>query len=96
MSDTINERDAGAGSDAAAREDELARQEAIKRIEHKRRYWIGTAVSTGGMLILAAIWAITEYHNAGGWPTQGCSQSSGDRVARSADGRTPGVRPSCV
>ena len=48
MSDTINERDAGAGSDAAAREDELARQEAIKRIEHKR-YWTGTAVSTGGM-----------------------------------------------
>ena len=37
MSDTINERDASAGSDAAAREDELARQEAIKRIEHKRR-----------------------------------------------------------
>jgi hypothetical protein len=41
------------------------------------RYWIGTAVSTGAMLILAAIWAITEYHNAGGWPTQGFSQSSG-------------------
>jgi hypothetical protein len=77
MSDTINERDPSAGSDAAAREDELARQEAIKRIEHKRRYWIGTAASTGGMLILAAIWAITEYHNAGGWPTQGFSQSSG-------------------
>ena len=50
-------------------EDELARQEAIKRIEHKRRYWISTAVSTGAMLILAAIWAITEYHNAGGLPT---------------------------
>ena len=68
MSDTISERVAG---------DELARQEAIKRIERKRRYWISTAVSTGGMLILAAIWAITEYHNAGGWPTQGFSQSSG-------------------
>ena len=77
MSHTIDERDASAGSDAATREDELARQEAIKRIEHKRRYWIGTAASTGGMLILAAIWAITEYHNAGGWPTQGFSQSSG-------------------
>ena len=43
MSDTIDERDASAGSDAVTREDELARQEAIKRIEHKRRYWIGTA-----------------------------------------------------
>jgi hypothetical protein len=29
------------------------------------------------MLILAAIWALTEYHNAGGWPSQGFSQSSG-------------------
>ena len=77
MPKTINDRDAGAGSDAAARDEELARQEAIKRIEHKRRFWIGTAVSTGGVLILAAIWAITEYHNAGGWPTQGFSQSSG-------------------
>ena len=77
MSDTISERDASAGSGAAAREDQFARQEAIKQIERKRRYWICTAASTGGMLILAAIWAITEYHNAGGWPTQGFSQSSG-------------------
>jgi hypothetical protein len=77
MPDTINEQDSSAGSGAAVRADELARQEAIKRIEHKRRYWISTAVSTGGMLVLAAIWAITEYHNAGGWPTQGFSQSSG-------------------
>jgi hypothetical protein len=77
MLHTIDDRDAGAGSGAAAREEELVRQEAIKRIEHKRRFWISTAVSTGAMLILAAIWAITEYHNAGGWPTQGFSQSSG-------------------
>jgi hypothetical protein len=48
MSDTIDERDASAGASAVAREDELARQEAIKRIEHKRRYWISTAVSTDG------------------------------------------------
>jgi hypothetical protein len=73
MSDTIDERDAS----AVARGDQLARQEAIKRIEHTRRYWIGTAVSTGGMLILSATWAITEYHNADGRPTHGFSQSSG-------------------
>ena len=29
------------------------------------------------MLVLVAIWAITEYHNAGGWPGNGFSQSSG-------------------
>ena len=55
MSNTIDDREADGGSGAAARAEELARQEAIKRIEHKRRYWISTAVSTGGMLVLAAI-----------------------------------------
>jgi hypothetical protein len=77
MPRTIDDRDAAAGSGAAARDEELARREAIKRIERKRRFWLTTAVSTGGMLILAVIWAVTEYHNAGGWPAQGFSQSSG-------------------
>jgi len=30
-----------------------------------------------GMVILVIIWAMSEYHNAGGWPTHGFSQSSG-------------------
>jgi hypothetical protein len=29
------------------------------------------------MSVVAAVWATTEYNNAGGWPTQGFSQSSG-------------------
>jgi hypothetical protein len=29
------------------------------------------------MIVLAAIWAIAEYRNEGGWPTNGFSQSSG-------------------
>ena len=28
------------------------------------------------MILLVVIWATTEYGNAGGWPTQGFSQSS--------------------
>jgi hypothetical protein len=56
---------------------QLARDQAIRQIERRRRYWIRTAVSTVGMLLLAAIWAISEYHNAGGWPSRGFSQSSG-------------------
>jgi H+/Cl- antiporter ClcA len=71
MPNTIDDRD------AVARDQDLARHEAMRRIERKRRFWITTIVSTGGMLVIAAIWAITEYHNAGGWPTQGFSQSSG-------------------
>ena len=67
----------GSGSDGAATDNQFARQEAIKQIERKRRYWISTGLGTLGMILLAAIWAIVEYHNAGGWPTQGFSQSSG-------------------
>ena len=29
------------------------------------------------MTLLVIIWAFTEYHDAGGWPTHGFSQSSG-------------------
>ena len=29
------------------------------------------------MALLVLVWATSEYHNAGGWPTQGFSQSSG-------------------
>jgi H+/Cl- antiporter ClcA len=54
-----------------------ARAEAIKAIERRRRFWTSTIISAICMAILIAIWAITEYHNAGGWPTNGFSQSSG-------------------
>jgi hypothetical protein len=77
MTKSTGERLGHFDSDTPAGTEQLAREQAIKQIERKRRYWISTAVSTLGMLILAAIWAITEYHNAGGWPTQGFSQSSG-------------------
>ena len=74
---TTDEKPAHADSETPASTGKLAREQAIKQIERKRRFWISTAVSTLGMLILAAIWALTEYHNAGGWPSQGFSQSSG-------------------
>jgi hypothetical protein len=74
---TTDEKLAHAESETPASTGRLAREQAIKQIERKRRFWISTAVSTLGMLILAAIWALTEYHNAGGWPSQGFSQSSG-------------------
>jgi 2TM domain-containing protein len=55
----------------------LARQQAIKQIERKRRFRVSTVWSAIGMILLVAIWAISEYHNAGGWPVHGFSQSSG-------------------
>jgi 2TM domain len=77
MTKTTDERPVRPRPDAPADPEQFTREQAIKQIERKRRYWISTAISTVGMLVLAAIWAITEYHNAGGWPTQGFSQSSG-------------------
>ena len=77
MTKIIDDQLAYTDSDAPANGGQLAREQAIKQIERKRHYWISTAVSSVGMLCLAVIWAVTEYHNAGGWPTQGFSQSSG-------------------
>jgi hypothetical protein len=67
---------ADGGSNAPVASEQLARQQAIQQIERRRRFWIGAAMSTLLMVILVFIWAMTEYHNAGGWPTQGFSDSS--------------------
>jgi len=65
------------GPDVPADSGQLARQQAIQQIDRRRRFWIRACVGTLGMIILVVIWALTEYHNAGGWPTNGFSQSSG-------------------
>jgi 2TM domain len=64
------------GNDAAGFEP-LARQEAIKQIQRRRHFRMEFVASAIGMMVLVAIWAVTEYHNAGGWPFQGFSQCSG-------------------
>jgi len=56
---------------------ERAREQAIGHIERNRRYWINAAIFTVGMLVILAVWAIVEYHNAGGWPTKGLTRVSG-------------------
>lgn len=58
-----------------AGEDEL-RAQAVKQVERVRNFKLHLAASSLGMLLLACIWAISEYHNAGGWPSHGFSQSS--------------------
>jgi hypothetical protein len=54
-----------------------ARRQAIGQIERRRRFHVHMAVSVLMMVLLVVIWATSEYHNAGGWPSQGFSQSSG-------------------
>lgn len=64
-------------SSAAFTSRQSARQRAIHQIELKRRFRIRVAMWTLLMVLVAVIWAFSEYHNAGGWPTNGFSQSSG-------------------
>ena len=77
MTNIIHDRPADIDTSTPAGSEELARQQAIKQIERRRRFKVSTAVSAVGMALLVVIWAMSEYHNAGGWPTQGFSQSSG-------------------
>ncbi len=74
--DIFHDKPAESGGNAPATSEQRARQEAIKQIERRRHFWIRAAMGTLLMVILVIIWAFAEYHNAGGWPTKGFSQSS--------------------
>jgi hypothetical protein len=56
--------------------EQLAREQAIKQIGRRRRFWFWAVLGTLLMLLLTVIWAVTQYHTAGGWPTHGFTQSS--------------------
>ncbi len=77
LHDISHDRPTGGDPNVPADRDQFARQQAIRQIERRRRFRIRASVGTLGMIILAVIWAFAEYHNAGGWPTSGFSQSSG-------------------
>jgi hypothetical protein len=77
MSQISEDRHADFSPDAQASSEQLAREQAIKQIERKRRFKTSTVWATLAMIVVVVIWAVAEYHNAGGWPTQGFSQSSG-------------------
>ena len=77
MSHVIHDSPTDHSPDAPANGDQLARRQAIRQIERRRRFWISTTWSGIAMVILVVIWATSEYHNAGGWPVHGFSQSSG-------------------
>ena len=53
------------------------REFAVKQIVRKRRFRMRAFGAAAVSVVLVIIWAITEYNNAGGWPTSGFSQSSG-------------------
>jgi hypothetical protein len=45
------------------------RRLALERIRARRNFRAHVVAHALGSLLLVTIWAITEYHNAGGWPT---------------------------
>jgi len=63
-------------SSVQARGDAEVRELAVKQIERKRRFHARAFGAAAVSLMLVVIWAITEYNNAGGWPSNGFSQSS--------------------
>jgi len=75
--DTSHDQDADTEPKALTASDQFVRAQAVKQIERRRHFWMRATLGTLFMLILAVIWAFSEYHNAGGWPTNGFSQSSG-------------------
>ena len=56
--------------------DTTVRDLAIKEIERKRHFLTRAVIGGALIVMLVVIWAISEYHNAGGWPSDGFSQSS--------------------
>ena len=77
MTDIIQKPPEHFGVEPSGDTEQLARQEAIRQIERRRRFWVRTVMFSIVMVLLIVIWAVNEYHNAGGWPSQGFSQSSG-------------------
>ena len=75
--DISHDKPAGSDLTTSAITAQLARQQAIQQIQRRRRFRIRVTMGILGMMILTIIWALTEYHDAGGWPTSGFSQSSG-------------------
>ena len=53
----------------AEHETSALRELAIERIARRRRFRLHAVAHVIGSIFLIVVWAVTEYHNAGGWPT---------------------------
>lgn len=58
------------------RDDAEVRELAVKQIERKRKFEMRAFAAAVVSVFLVVVWAISEYNNAGGWPTNGFSNSS--------------------
>jgi len=58
-------------------DEQQVREMAIKQIEQERRFHKHVVSYVMVSILLVIVWAISEYNNANGWPTDGFSESSG-------------------
>jgi hypothetical protein len=58
-------------------DDQEIRELAVKQIERRHRFRMRAFSGALASIVLVVIWAVSEYNNAGGWPTAGFGQSSG-------------------
>jgi protein-S-isoprenylcysteine O-methyltransferase Ste14 len=66
----------GIESSVPERGDAEVRELAVKQIERKRRFEMRAFAAAVVAAFLVVVWAVSEYNNAGGWPTNGFSNSS--------------------
>ena len=57
------------GAPKAGEQDEVLRRLAISRLKRRHKFRLHVVGHVVGSLFLIVVWATTEYHNAGGWPT---------------------------
>ena len=93
--DISHDKGTDAEPKAPAASDQLARDQAVKQIERRRHFWMRATMGTLFMLILAVIWAFAEYHNAGGWPTNGFSRARASRTCGTTGSSTRPSRGCC-
>ena len=74
--ETTDRRPLVRDSSSLMRDEEQLRELAVKQIKRKRRFQRRAVSCAAVSILLVIIWAISEYNNAGGWPTDGFSQSS--------------------
>ena len=74
---TTSEKPKVVDSSPVTASEQGVRELAVKQIVRKRRFRMRAFGAAALSVVLVIIWAITEYNNAGGWPTSGFSQSSG-------------------
>jgi protein-S-isoprenylcysteine O-methyltransferase Ste14 len=66
----------GIESSVPERGDAEVRELAVKKIERKRKFEMRAFAAAVLGAFLVVVWAVSEYNNAGGWPTNGFSNSS--------------------